>query len=65
MVRGAARVIPGSSGRAGEPDRLRSEDVAMMRSPDPYSISDDPATPPQIVIHPEQHRTTLDGRELP
>jgi hypothetical protein len=37
----------------------------MMRGPDPYSISDDPATPPQIVIHPEQHRTTLDGRELP
>jgi AraC-like DNA-binding protein len=65
MVRGDAWVVPLGSGRPGEPARLRSGDVAMMRGPDPYSVSDDPATPPQIVIHSEQHCTTLDGRELP
>jgi len=65
MVRGDARVVPGGSGRVGEAARLRSGDVAIMRGPDPYTVADDPATPPQVLIHPGQRCTTLDGQELP
>src|SRR5918994_4287841 len=43
---------------------LRPGDVAVLRGPDPYSVSGDPTTPPQIVIHPGQRCTTLDGAEL-
>jgi len=46
------------------PTRLRPGDVAIMRGPDPYTVADDPATPPQVVIHPGQHCTTPDGESL-
>jgi hypothetical protein len=39
-------------------------DVAVVRGPGPYTVADDPATPPQIVIQPGQVSTTLDGAEL-
>ena len=48
----------------GEPIRLRAGDVAIARGPDPYLVADDPATPPQAVIHPGQRCRTPDGREL-
>ena len=32
--------------------------------PTPYIVADDPATPPQAIIHPGQRCTTPDGREL-
>jgi AraC-like DNA-binding protein len=48
----------------GEPVRLARGDVAIFRGPDPYTVADDPATPPQAVIHPGQRCTTPDGREL-
>ena len=35
-----------------------------MRGPDPYTVADDPATPPQAVIHPGQRCATPDGEEL-
>ena len=35
-----------------------------MRGPDPYTVADDPATAPQVVIHPGQRCTTPDGQEL-
>ncbi|MDR8407338.1 AraC family transcriptional regulator [Nonomuraea sp. 3-1Str] len=60
LVRGAAWVVP--DGR--EPVRLAPGDVALMRGPEPYTVADDPATPPQIVIHPGQRCTTLDGEAL-
>lgn len=44
--------------------RLPPGDVAIMRGPDPYTVSDDPATPPQVVIHPGQRSTTPDGAAL-
>jgi AraC-like DNA-binding protein len=60
MVRGEAWVIPDD----GAPDRLGPGSVAVMRGPDPYTFADDPATPPQAIIHPGQRCTTPDGAPL-
>ena len=43
---------------------MRPGDVSIMRGPDPYTIADDPATTPQVVIHPGQVCTTLNGEDL-
>jgi AraC-like DNA-binding protein len=61
MVRGDAWVVPDPP---GETVRLRPGDVAITRGPDPYTFADDPATPPQVVIHPGEHCTTPDGEDL-
>jgi AraC-like DNA-binding protein len=60
MLRGEAWVIYEDA----EPVPLQAGDVAVMRGPDHYTVADDPATPPGIVIHPGQRCTTLDGEEL-
>jgi AraC-like DNA-binding protein len=60
VVRGEAWMIPDS----GEAVRLGPGDVAIARGPDPYVVADDPATEPQVVIHPGQRCTTPDGEEL-
>lgn len=60
MTRGAAWVIPDR----GDPQRLRPGEVAIMRGPDPYTIADDPATTPQVIIHPGQRCATVDGRDI-
>jgi AraC-like DNA-binding protein len=44
--------------------RLGQGDVAIVGGPDPYIVADDPATPPQAVIHPGQRCTTPEGQEL-
>jgi AraC-like DNA-binding protein len=60
MVRGESWVVPDER----DAERLRPGDVAIMRGPDPYTVADDPATPPQAVIHPGQRCTTPEGEEL-
>jgi AraC-like DNA-binding protein len=61
LVRGEAWVVPD----AGDgPVLLRAGDVAVIRGPEHYTVADDPATPPQAVIHPGQRCATPDGREL-
>jgi AraC-like DNA-binding protein len=60
VVRGSAYVIPDE----GDPVALRAGDVAIARGPDPYTVADDPATPPQAVIHPGQECRTPDGQPL-
>ncbi|GAA3021334.1 AraC family transcriptional regulator [Streptosporangium longisporum] len=60
VVRGEAWVVPDD----GDPVRLGPGDVTVIRGPAPYTVADDPATPPQVVIHPGQHCTTVDGRDL-
>ncbi|PZS19604.1 MAG: AraC family transcriptional regulator [Pseudonocardiales bacterium] len=60
MIRGHAWVVPDDS----PPALMRTGDVAIMRGPAPYTIADDPATPPQIVIHSGCHYTTVEGRDL-
>ncbi|MES9543778.1 MULTISPECIES: AraC family transcriptional regulator [unclassified Actinomadura] len=60
MVRDEAWLIPDE----GEPQRVGPGDMAVFRGPDPYTVSDDPATAPQVVIHPGQRCTTPDGTSL-
>lgn len=60
MVSGDAWVVPDN----GEAQQLVAGDVAILRGPDPYSFADDPATPPQVVIHPGQVCTTIHGEDL-
>ena len=60
VVRGDAWVVPDDD----PPVRLRAGDVGIILGPDPYTVADDPATVPQVVIHPGQHCTTPDGEDL-
>ncbi|MFJ8843677.1 AraC family transcriptional regulator [Streptomyces cyaneofuscatus] len=60
MLSGEAHVQPDH----GEPVRLRPGDVAIVRGPDPYVMSDQPATPPQVIVHPGQQCVTPEGVEL-
>ena len=48
----------------GEPVPLAPADAAVFRGPDHYTVADDPATPPQVIIHPGQRCTTPDGEDL-
>jgi AraC-like DNA-binding protein len=48
----------------GEPVRLGPGDIAVTRGPDHYTVSDSPATPPTVVIHPGQQCRDLDGNSL-
>jgi AraC-like DNA-binding protein len=50
MVRGEAWILAGE----GEAVVLHGGDVAIFRGPDPYTVSHDPATPPQVIIGPGQ-----------
>jgi AraC-like DNA-binding protein len=47
-----------------EPVRLESGDVVVRVGKDHWRIADEPATPDQIVIHPGQVCTTVDGHEV-
>lgn len=60
MIRDEAWLIPDD----GDPQRVGPGDMVIFRGPDPYTVGDDPATEPQIIIHPGQHCTTPDGTSL-
>ena len=60
VVRGSMWVVPDD----GTPERLGAGDVAIFRGPEPYTCADDPATEPQVEIHPGQVCRTPDGREV-
>jgi AraC-like DNA-binding protein len=60
VVRGHLWVCPDGE----EPVRLEAGDVVVWVGADHWSIADQPATPTQIVIHPGQVCTTLDGRPV-
>jgi AraC-like DNA-binding protein len=60
MVRGEAWIVPGE----GDRTLLAPGDVGVLRGPEPYTVADHPDTAPQIVIHPGQHCTTLEGESL-
>jgi AraC-like DNA-binding protein len=50
--------------RQEHPVALRPGSVAIVRGPDHYTVADDPARPPTVVIHPGQYSTTVEGAEL-
>ena len=58
--RGEAWVLPDGGGQVC----LHSNDVAVVRGPKPYTVADDPATPPMAIIAPGQRCTTVDGEQL-
>lgn len=59
MLRGTAWVV-----HAGvDPTPVNPGDVVIMRGPEPYTVADNPATPPQVIIHPDQTSTTVGGDE--
>src|SRR3954470_6459068 len=60
VVRGDAWIVPDDD--AGV--RLGDGAVAIVAGPAPYTVADEPATPPQAVIHPGQRCTAPDGTEL-
>jgi AraC-like DNA-binding protein len=60
LAEGEAWVVPDD----GEAEPLRPGDVVIARGPDPYTLADDPSTPPQAVIHPGERCTTPEGEEL-
>jgi AraC-like DNA-binding protein len=60
MVRGSAWIVHDDA----EPVPLAPGDVAVVIGPDHYTVADDPASEPDIVIHPGQRCETRDGRPL-
>ncbi|MBW8482830.1 AraC family transcriptional regulator [Actinomadura parmotrematis] len=60
MARGGAWLMPDG----GAPLHAAEGDVLVIRGPGHYTVADDPATPPQIVVHPGQRCTTPDGTSL-
>ena len=61
VARGHAWVQPDDG---GTPWLVEAGDVAVFRGPDPYTVSDDPDTPVQAIIHPGQRCATASGEEL-
>jgi AraC-like DNA-binding protein len=61
VTRGEAWLLPEDS----EPLRLLPGDVAVIRGPDPYTLADNPATAPQVIILPGNQCVTPDGQEVP
>jgi AraC-like DNA-binding protein len=47
-----------------QPVRIEPGALAIVRGPDPYTVADRPGSEPQVIIHPGQVCTTIDGREL-
>ncbi|MGW5387888.1 cupin domain-containing protein [Nocardia sp. NPDC003963] len=60
VIRGHAWILTEDGGR----HRIGAGDVAVFRGPSPYTVADDPATEPQILINPGQVTTTVDGEVL-
>ncbi|UGT39440.1 AraC family transcriptional regulator [Nocardia yamanashiensis] len=65
VVRGGGWVVPDpKNGKPVAPRQLRAGDIAIFRGPDHYTMSDDPGTLPQVIIHPGQVTTTPEGEVL-
>jgi hypothetical protein len=60
VVRGTAWIVPETDAAV----ELGTGDIAVIRGPEPYTVADDPRTPPQVVVHPGQRCTAPDGAEL-
>lgn len=63
MVRGDAHVRFDDEGAAAAV-RVPEGAVVVVRGPEPYVFGDAPDTPHQIVVHPGDRCTTLDGTDL-
>lgn len=59
-LRGHAWIVPDQ----GEPVKMSVGDVAVIKGPNPYTVGDDPATPPTIIVHAGNRLTTMDGVDV-
>jgi AraC-like DNA-binding protein len=59
MLRGKAWVVPDE----GEPVPIRIGDIAIIRGDAPYTVADDPTTPPQFVVSTADYCARADGIE--
>lgn len=59
-MRGHAWVVPDG----GEPVHLRTGDVALVKGLAPYTVADDPATVPKVVVLPEDRLRTTEGVDV-
>lgn len=59
-LRGHAWIVPDT----GDPVLMNTGDVAVIKGPDEYTVGDDPARQPDIVVHPGNRLTTLDGVDI-
>jgi hypothetical protein len=57
VVRGTVWILPDGA----DPRPMHVGDVALIRGPEHYTVADSPDTAPQVIIHPGQVCTTLDG----
>ncbi|WP_336212210.1 AraC family transcriptional regulator [Nonomuraea sp. LPB2021202275-12-8] len=57
---GHAWIVPDE----GEPVLMRTGDVAIIKGPRPYTVGDDPATPPEIIVHEGNRLTTMDNIDV-
>src|SRR5689334_17119876 len=62
LVRGRATIRP--DGDDEQPFTLQTGDVAILRGPDHYVVSDPPDEPPQVVILPGQRCVLPDGTDV-
>ena len=58
VLRGTASITPAG----GQEARIGPGDVAIACGPTHYTVADAPDTPVQVIIHPGQRCTTVDGR---
>lgn len=61
VTRGTPWVVPDT----GSAVRLDAGAIALVRGPDPFTFTDDPRTPVQVVVHPGPRRRTAAGADLP
>jgi len=60
VISGVAWVVPDD----GDPVQLGPGDIAVTRGPDHYTMADDPAAEPEVVVHPGQRCCDLDGNSV-
>lgn len=60
LLRGVAWIAPDDA----RPLRLQPGDVVIVRGPDPYTVADNPDTPPDVLILPGQRCVRPDGSDL-
>ncbi|MGI5292053.1 AraC family transcriptional regulator [Nonomuraea polychroma] len=59
-LRGHAWIVPD----VGEPVLMHTGDVTIIKGPKPYTIGDDPATPPDVIVKPGNRLTTMDDVDV-
>jgi AraC-like DNA-binding protein len=59
-LRGHMWIVPDDD----EPVLMRTRDVAIIKGPDAYTVGDDPATPPDIIVHAGNRLTTMTGVDI-